>query len=490
MYQLEPRELSFMKKIIIYAVLFLVVLLFSAGCAVNPVTGKSQLMLVSEDQEVTMGKEFYPSALWGDMGGGGEYRDDRLRSYLKDIILRIHSVSHRPNLPIDFAIQNSSIPNAWAIPGHVTITRGLLAALDNEAEFAFVMGHEMGHVSARHSASQMSCGMLQQIGLGVAGIALSNSSLADPALTLGNIGGSLLLLKYSRDDELEADRLGVLYMTRLGYDPQYAVMAHNNLEKVAQDYQRLMGKDSQQGGVVSDLLSTHPRTSIRIDEIRQLIRNLPPYSVVSDGASGERFMSMSAQLRKTNQVYLYNYDKAVKAFSEDKLEEADSLISKAISAEAGQAPFHNLKGYIALKKKDYTGADQLFKSALNRDPNYEPAIRGMGTLLYYKQSYSDSTDYLKKALTLFPQDASAHYFLGMDYFRMASYKNAIPYLKAYADIQPKHPEVHGVLGICYESTDDRQSAYNEYLAQVKVAPSNDMGRYAQSRLGVLGSLSK
>ena len=254
MYQLKPREVSFMKRIIIYAVLFLVVLLFSTGCAVNPVTGKSQLMLVSEDQEVNMGKEFYPSALWGDMGGGGEYRDDRLRSYLKDIIVRIHSVSHRPNLPVDFAIQNSSIPNAWAIPGHVTITRGLLAALDNEAEFTFVMGHEMGHVSARHSASQMSYGMLQQIGLGVAGIAFGKSSLADPALTLGNIGGSLLLLKYSRNDELEADRLGVQYMTKLGYDPQYAVMAHNNLEKVAQDYQRLMGKDSQQGGVVSDLL--------------------------------------------------------------------------------------------------------------------------------------------------------------------------------------------------------------------------------------------
>jgi len=74
-------------------------------------------MLVSESQEVSMGKEFYPSALWGDVGGGGEFRDEQLHSYLKETVLRIHAVSHRPNLPLDFAIQNSSVPNAWAIPG-------------------------------------------------------------------------------------------------------------------------------------------------------------------------------------------------------------------------------------------------------------------------------------------------------------------------------------------------------------------------------------
>ena len=148
--------------------------------------------------------------------------------------MRIHSVSHRPSLPVDFAVQNSSVPNAWAIPGHVVITRGLLAGLDNEAEFAFVLGHEMGHVAARHSAQHMTYSVLQQIGLGAAGLALSGTEYADLALGVGAVGSSLLLLKYSRDDELEADRLGIEYLARLGYDPDNAVSAHRNLEKISE----------------------------------------------------------------------------------------------------------------------------------------------------------------------------------------------------------------------------------------------------------------
>jgi beta-barrel assembly-enhancing protease len=157
--------------------LFCICLLLAtlAGCATNPVTGQSQLMLVSEAQEIDMGRKLYPNALWQGEGGGGEYRDGKLKAYLKDIVVNIHRVSHRPGLPIDFAIQNSSVPNAWAIPGHVVITRGLLAGLDNEAEFTFVMGHEMGHVAARHSASQMSYGMLSQTLLAGAGLATAGS---------------------------------------------------------------------------------------------------------------------------------------------------------------------------------------------------------------------------------------------------------------------------------------------------------------------------
>jgi len=221
------------KALITTCIVFISLSLIS--CAINPVTGQQELMLISESQEVTMGKEFYPNALWGDVGGGGEFKDERLKAYLKETVLKIHNVSHRPQLPVKFAIQNSSVPNAWAIPGYVVMTRGLLAALDNEAEFAFVMGHEMGHVSARHTAQHMTYGMVQQIGLGVAGIALSGKEYADLALSVGAVGSSLLLLKYSRDDELEADRLGILYMSKLGYNPQNAISAHKNLEKVSQE---------------------------------------------------------------------------------------------------------------------------------------------------------------------------------------------------------------------------------------------------------------
>lgn len=129
--------------------LTLIFALSNFSCAVNPVTGKQQLMFFSEEGELELGKNYFPSAIWGSEGGGGEYKDEKLRAYLDGIVQKLHKNSHRPHLPCKFYIQNSSIPNAWALPGYVAITRGLLAELDNEAEFAFVMGHEIGHVSAR-----------------------------------------------------------------------------------------------------------------------------------------------------------------------------------------------------------------------------------------------------------------------------------------------------------------------------------------------------
>jgi predicted Zn-dependent protease len=461
-------------------------LLFAAfGCAINPVTGERELMFVSEKQEMEMGKELYPNALWGDLGGGGEYKDEKLKAYLKGIVLRIHAVSHRTNLPVEFAVQNSSVPNAWAIPGYVVITRGLLAALGNEAEFTFVMGHEMGHVSARHSARQVTYGMLQQIGLGAAGIAVGGKEYSDIALRLGAIGSSLLLLKYSRDDELEADRLGITYMTKLGYNPENAVSAHKNLEKISQEYMKSLGKNAEERGFFEDLLSTHPRTSVRIEEIQHMINEMQPFAVTGDGANKEKFRTAVAELKNTNKIYLEYYDKAVRAFGKNDIDEADNLVSNAIKADSSQPSFYALKGFIRLKRKDYAEAERYFNAALNLYKDYEPALRGMGAIRYYKGEYSEGIGYLKRSISLFPQDISAHYFLGMSYYKMRMYKTALPHLNLFADVQPRHPEIHGILGICYENINDLYSAYNEYVMQLKVAPNNEMGKHAASRAAVL-----
>jgi predicted Zn-dependent protease len=460
------------------------------GCATNPVTGERELMFLSESQEIEMGREFYPNALWGDVGGGGEFRDARLQSYLKDIILRIHSVSHRPNLPVDFAVQNSSIPNAWAIPGHVAITRGLLASLENEAEFAFVMGHEMGHVSARHSARQMTYSMLQQIGIGAAGLALSGTEYAELATNIGAVGSSLLLLKYSRSDELEADRLGIQYMARLGYNPDNAVSAHRRLEQVSREYAESIGRNSPEGGFFEELLSTHPRTSVRIEEIQRLRKEIPPVKYSGDGTGRERFLKMTDGLRQANSVYRKYYDKAVLMMKEDGKGDAESLIAKALSEDPYQAPFHALRGFIFLKGKDYPGAERNFRAALGRDDRYEPAYRGLGIVMYSKGEYSQSAEYLKKALSIYPNDVIAHYFLGMGGYRTQQYRSAIPHLLLFSEVQPEHPEIHGILGQCYESVRDISSAYNHYVMQVRVNPRNEMGRYASSRISVLKPMIK
>jgi len=456
--------------------------LFLVQCAVNPVTGKKELMLVSESQEIAMGKEFYPSALWGDLGGGGQFRDEQLHFYLEGIVKQIHSVSHRPNLPVDFAIQNSSVPNAWAIPGHVVMTRGLLAGLENEAEFAFVMGHEMGHVSARHSARQMTYGVLQQVGLGAAGLALSGSDYANLALGVGAVGSSLLLLKYSRDDELEADRLGIEYMAKLGYNPRNAISAHRNLEKVSGEYLKSLGKEAQERGFFEDLLSTHPRTSVRIDELQMMINRMRPAGISGDGTGRDRFQTRTAGLREINRIYRELYDPATRAYQNNKLDEADLLIEKALAQDRRQPAFHNLKGFILLKKKLYPGANDHFRTAISLDGNYAPAHRGMGTLFFLQGDFSEAIESLKKGISLFPQDASAHYFLGMSYYKMNNYKSSIPHLRSFAEAQPKHPEVFGTLGICYEKSGDLSSAYQAYAIQVKIAPDNEMGRHAATRM--------
>lgn len=473
------------KSILQYSITSIFILLTISGCAINPVTGQRELMFVSESQEIEMGKELYPNALWGDLGGGGEYKDERLKAYLKDIVLRIHAVSHRPNLPVQFAIQNSSIPNAWAIPGYVVITRGLLAALDSEAEFTFVMGHEMGHVSARHSAKQITSGMLLQAGLAAAGIAMSGKSYSDVAMNIGSLGGNLLLLKYSRDHELEADRLGILYMTKLGYNPENAVSAHKNLERVSLEYMKSLGKNPEEKGFFEDLLSTHPRTAVRIEEIQNMINNMKPITISGDGTGRERFQGMISDLRRINKIYLEYYDKAVRALGTNDIDEADRLASNAIKADNNHSAFHTLKGFIRLKRKNYHEAEKYFDTALNLDKDYEPALRGIGMIRYFKGEYSDSAGYLKRCISLFPQDIPAHYFLGMSYYKMRMYKTAIPHLNLFAEVQPRHAEIHGILGICYENINDIYSAYDEYIKQLKVNPTNEMGRHAASRIGVL-----
>jgi predicted Zn-dependent protease len=374
------------------------------------------------------------------------------------------------------------VPNAWAIPGHVVITRGLLAGLDNEAEFIFVMGHEMGHVAARHSARQMSYGILQQVGLGAAGLALQGKEYSDLALGVGAIGSGLLLLKYGRDDELEADRLGIQYMAKLGYDPRQAVSAHRNLEKVAHEYMQSVGKDPQERGFFEDLLSTHPRTSVRIDELQSIIDRMQPHQVSGDGMFRQRYQGMIADLKGTNTIYRELYDKAVAAFQNKKLDEAETLVSRAISADQGQPAFHSLKGFIRLRKREYADAEKYFDEALRRDNGYAPAYRGKGTSLYFRERYSEGIDSLKKSLSLYPQDALSHYFIGLSYYKLKNYRSAIPHLQKFAEAKQQHPEIHGVLGICHENAGDLSSAYNEYVLQVRVAPYNEMGRHAASRV--------
>ena len=187
------------------------------GCATNPVTGKSQLMLVSESQEKQIDKEHSPHQFSADYGIS---QDRNLNRYINRTGKNIATRSHRPDMPYSFNCVNATYINAYAFPGgSIATTRGILLTLDNEAELAALLGHELGHVNARHTAEQMSKGMLIQSVVG--GVAMNGESKSSTwgklVSTLGMMGAGALLASYSRDNEREADALGIEYMTRSNY---------------------------------------------------------------------------------------------------------------------------------------------------------------------------------------------------------------------------------------------------------------------------------
>jgi len=206
--------------------LLLALLAVVAACAVNPATGRRELSLISESQEIQMGREADPDVT----ASIGIVDDPELQAYVTGLGQRLAAVSERPNLPWSFKVVDDPVVNAFAIPGgFIYVTRGILAYFDSEAELAGVLGHEIGHVTARHSVTQMSRQQLQTIGLGV-GMIFSETVREYGGLA--SAGLQLMNLSYSRGDESESDVLGLRYITRLGYDPDAMIGVFQMLAQV------------------------------------------------------------------------------------------------------------------------------------------------------------------------------------------------------------------------------------------------------------------
>jgi predicted Zn-dependent protease len=209
------------------------------SCAVNPATGKRELMLVSESQELAMGKE-YDQQVVAEMG---LYDDPALASYIQQLGVRLASLSERPQLPWTFRLIDDPVVNAFAVPGgYIYITRGIMAQLESEAQLASVIGHEIGHVTARHTAEQITKQQVAGLGLGIA-------SIFSPTAA-GIAGGAMqiLFLKFSRDDESQADELGFRYMRAAHYDPREAGDMFRQLERIT----------AASGSRLPEWQSTHP----------------------------------------------------------------------------------------------------------------------------------------------------------------------------------------------------------------------------------------
>jgi predicted Zn-dependent protease len=238
--------------------LLMSVVIGMSGCATNPVTGRRELSLISESQEIQMGRE----ASAGDLKRVGEVPQVEVQAMVRRIGTAMAAKSERPNLPWEFHVLDDAAVNAFAYPGgFIFVTRGLLTNLNSEAELAEVIGHEIGHVTAKHSVVQMSQQQIAQIGL--VGASIFSSTVAKYGDVLGG-GASLLFLKFGRDDELQSDALGFQYSLAQQYDVREA-------PKVFQTLGRLSGG----GGRVPEWQSTHPDPGNRAQRAQQRASQVP-----------------------------------------------------------------------------------------------------------------------------------------------------------------------------------------------------------------------
>ncbi len=231
-----------------------------SGCATNPVTGKQDFVLMSEAQEINLGKQAHQQI----MKQYRPYSDPALQSYVEGLVDEIGKKSHRPNLVYHVTVLDSPQINAFALPGgYLYITRGIMAYMNSEAELAGVLGHELGHITARHGVRQQSAGTVAGIlGAGV-GILTGSGQAAQAA----NVGSTALIRGYGRSHELEADRLGAEYLANVGYDPQEMLKVVEIL-KDQEDFDKQLAKEEgREPRAYHGTFSTHPANDKRLQEV-------------------------------------------------------------------------------------------------------------------------------------------------------------------------------------------------------------------------------
>ena len=234
-----------------------------ANCATNPVTGNPNFVTMSESQEIKIGRAEDPKV----RKEYGAYDHEALQQYVNEVGQKLARNSHRPNLEYHFLVVDSPEVNAFALPGgYVYITRGILAYLNSEAELAAVLGHEIGHVTARHSVQQISAATAAQVGASILQIFVPQMSggLGDTAL---NLLGNALLSGYGREHELEADRLGSEYLARTGYDPQAMVKVVGVLKNQELFDAEIAKQEGREPRSYHGLFASHPDNDTRLQQV-------------------------------------------------------------------------------------------------------------------------------------------------------------------------------------------------------------------------------
>ncbi len=384
-----------------------------AACSTNPVTGEKELMLVGEGTELSIGQKNYAPMRQAE---GGDYvMDQGLASYVQRVGNRLAAVSDR-KLPYEFVVLNNTIPNAWALPGgKIAVNRGLLMQLNSESELAAVLGHEIVHAAARHSAQQMSRGMLLQGGLLAAQVASSDSDYGNLYMAGAGLAAQLALQRYGREAELEADKYGIEYMKRAGYDAQGAVSSQEMFVRM---------NDRKDSGWLAGLFASHPPSQERVDANRRQVAKLPP-----GGELGvESFKAAMAQTMKAKPAY-DAYDEGRKALKDKRPDVALAKAEQAISLVPGEAHFHALKGDAYLLQKQLPAATQAYTDAIARNDGFFYYHLQRGLIAERQKQDENARHDLETSVKLLPTGA-AYYALGNIASRARNFDAAKQYYAA------------------------------------------------------------
>ena len=411
-----------------------------SACATSPVTGQSILVGMSEDEERRTDAKVSPHQFSQDLGA---VQDVSLNRYLGEVGRRVCSVSHRPQMPYSFRALNANYVNAYTFPGGAMgITRGILVELDDEAQLAALLGHEAGHVNARHAAQRQGQSLIAQVAVAGLNIAASDSRWAGLLAIGSQLGASALLSSYSRDNEREADALGQEYMVRAGYPAGGMVQLHDLLVR----------QEKEAPGLFETMFATHPMSRERRDTARHLADSQYLSSQKSP-PQRERFMDQTSGLRRLKPTI-------------DDLKRGESRMSQ--------------------KKLDLARED--FRSALRRAPDDYAANLRMAQCLQAQGQSREALRYAESASRIYPQEAQAHKMAGVLALEQREPARAYQRFDQFDRLLPGDPGTTFLKGVAQEGQGNRQAAATLYGQYLRQSQQGSAAQYAAGRLQGWGYL--
>lgn len=420
--------------------LVLLLLAFIHACVMNPVTGQDELSFMSVSQEIAMGKEYYPQTT--QMNNGLPAKDPELQTYVRGVGNRLANLSHRPRVPWDFNVVNSSQVNAFALPGgKISITRGLISKMKNEDELASVLGHEIGHVTARHQAQQYTNQVLTGLALAGLGAVLAGEEWGQYGVMAAGTAASLLMLSYSRDMERQADALGYEYMTRAGYNPK----GQTDTFKI------FLNEHKESPSAIQAMLRSHPLTTERINTARNRVLRTDP--------------------RLTNQPFKARpFDRAL------------AKQKRRVSAYAAMD-----KGDALLGKKNWQGAYKQYQIAIKKFPDEGLFHTKKAMALMKGKKNTSALRAAQKGARLSPGVYLSQHVEGLLLMQKGHFKSAVDSFFRARRLLPQSPENTLYMAYCLERTGRKNQAVNLYRRAAGLSPGSWVAQKAYQRLNAMGA---